>query len=180
MTLHIVLLAAIAILALMAILLTDLLRSAICLALASAALSVLFFQLGAPYAAVFELSVGAGLVMVLLVSAIGMTKRTPPENEEKGKSPVLIIPVLALLALAVIDIAIFVSLGSRILPAPGEQASSFSETLWRVRWLDVLAQLGIILVGVFAVLALFRKEGGLIGTTPRNESQPDPEEPHGP
>ena len=175
MTLHIVLLAAIAIFALLAVLLTDLLRSAISLALASAALSVLFFQLGVPYAAVFELSVGAGLVMVLLVSAIGMTRRTPPENEEKGKSPVLIIPVLALLALAVIDIVVFVSLGSRILPAPGEQASSFAETLWRVRWLDVLAQLGIVLTGVFAVLALSRKEGGLIGT-PRDESRADSED----
>ncbi len=179
MTLHIILLAAVALFALLAVFLTDLLRSAICLALASATLSILFFQLGVPYAAVFELSVGAGLVMVLLASAIGLTKRTPPENEEKGKSAVLIIPVLALLALAVIDIVIFVSLGTRIIPAPGVQPSSFSETLWRVRWLDILAQLGIILVGVFAVLALFRKEGGLIGTTARNENQADPKEPHG-
>jgi len=179
MTLHIILLAAIALFALLAVFLTDLLRSAICLALASASLSVLFFQLGVPYAAVFELSVGAGLVMVLLASAIGLTKRTPPENEEKGKSPVLIMPVLALLALGVIDIVIFVSLGSRILPASGAQASSFSETLWRVRWLDVMGQLGIILVGVFAVLALFRKEGGLIGITPRHEEPTDPGEHHG-
>jgi NADH-quinone oxidoreductase subunit J len=175
MTLHMVLLAFIAVCALLAVLQTDLLRAAISLALASVGLSVLFFQLGVPYAAVFELSVGAGLIMVLLVSAIGLTKRTPPENEEKGKSAVLVIPVLALLLLAVIDIIVFASLGSRILPVSSEQAPSFAETLWRVRWLDVLAQLGIVLAGVFAVLALFRREGGLIGT-PRDESPADSEE----
>jgi len=179
MILHLVLLAAIAVCALRAVLLTDLLRSAISLALASAALSILFFELGVPYAAVFELSVGAGLVMVLLVSAIGLTKRAPPENEEEGKSLVLIIPVLTLLALAVIDIIAFASLDSRILPVPGAQAASFEETLWRVRWLDVLAQLGMILAGVFAVLVLFRKENDPIVIAPRNEGSARVEEPHG-
>jgi NADH:ubiquinone oxidoreductase subunit 6 (subunit J) len=177
MTLHMVLLAAIVVGALLAVLLTDLLRSAISLAFASVALSIIFFQLGVPYAAAIELSVGAGLVMVLLVSAIGMTRRTPPEQEEQGKSPVVIIPILALIAVAVIDISAFVTLNSQLrtsnpyLPAP----ASFSETLWQMRWVDILAQLGIVLAGVFAVLALFRKEGGLIGT-PRDETPPDSEE----
>jgi NADH-quinone oxidoreductase subunit J len=178
MILHMVLVALIAVFALLAVLLTDLLRATISLALASVALSIVFFQLGVPYAAAFELSVGAGLVMVLLVSAIGMTRRTPPEQEEKGKSGVVIIPILALLAVGVIDIAAFVTLsaqaappGSPLLPA----AASFSQTLWQMRWVDILAQLGIVLAGVFAVLALFRKEGGLTGT-PRDESTDDTED----
>jgi NADH:ubiquinone oxidoreductase subunit 6 (subunit J) len=179
MTLHMVLLAGITVCALLAVLLTDLLRSAISLALASVGLSVVFFQLGAPYAAVFELSVGAGLVMVLLVSAIGLTQRTPPEQEERGKSAIVIIPILALITLAVIDIAAFTYMGSRVIPAPANEAASFAETLWRVRWVDVLAQLGIVLAGVFAVLALFRKEGGLIGTAPRGDASDDSEETNG-
>ena len=177
MTLHMVLLAAILVFALLAVLLTDLLRSAISLALASVALSIVFFQFGVPYAGAFELSVGAGLVMVLLVSAIGLTRRTPAEQEEQGKSLVVIIPILALIVVAIIDIAAFLTLSSQAatptasLPAP----ASFSETLWQVRWVDILAQLGIVLTGVFAVLALFRKEGGLIGT-PRDESTVDSED----
>ncbi len=172
MTLHLTLLTALAICALLAVLLADLLRAAICLALASVTLSVVFFQLGAPYAAVFELSVGAGLVMVLLVSAIGLTRRNPSENEEKGKHVFLILPVLALLVMAVIDIAAFVLMRGRVAAVvPGEQVAGFADTLWRVRWVDVLAQLGIILVGVFAVLALFRKEGGIFpGSKPETRS----------
>ena len=177
MTLHMVLLAVIVLGALLAVLLTDLLRATISLALASVALSIIFFQFGVPYAAAFELSVGAGLVMVLLVSAIGLTRRTPPEQEERGKSLVVIIPILALIAVAVIDIAAFVTLNSQLrTPSPYVLTPpSFSETLWQIRWVDILAQLGIVLAGVFAVLALFRKEGGLTGT-PRDESPADSEE----
>ena len=172
MTLHMVLLAVIVLGALLAVLLTDLLP-AISLALASVALSIIFFQFRVPYAAAFELSVGAGLVMVLLVSAIGLTRRTPPEQEERGKSLVVVIPILALIAVAVIDIAAFVTLNSQLrTPSPYVLTPpSFSETLWQIRWVDILAQLGIVLAGVFAVLALFRKEGGLTGT-PRDESWP--------
>ena len=179
MILHAVLLAGIVLFALLAVLLKDLLRSAICLALASVILSIVFFQLGAPYAAVFELSVGAGLVMVLLASAIGLTRRTPPENEEQGKSPALILPLIALLGMAVIDIAAFALIGRRmVIPVSGEQAANFAATLWQIRWVDVLAQLGIILVGVFSVLALFRKEGGLIGLGPRANEPGDSGENH--
>ncbi|HTW91189.1 MAG TPA: NADH-quinone oxidoreductase subunit J [bacterium] len=179
MVLHSVLLAGIVLFALLAVFLKDLLRSAICLAVASIFLSIVFFQLGAPYAAVFELSVGAGLVMVLLASAIGLTRRTPPENEEQGRSPALILPLIALLVLAVIDIVAFTAMGSRLIATPAEgQAAGFAETLWRVRWVDILAQLGIILVGVFAILALFRKEGGLIGLGPRASEPADPTENH--
>jgi NADH-quinone oxidoreductase subunit J len=177
MILHIVLIALIVVFALLAVLLTDLLRSAISLALASVGLSIVFFQLHVPYAAAFELSVCAGLVMVLLVSAIGMTRRTPPEQEERGKSAVVIIPILALIAVAVIDIAAFIALSQQAVPVISYRPTpaSFSETLWQMRWVDILGQLGIVLAGVFAVLALFRKEGGLTGT-PRDESTDDSED----
>ena len=49
-----------------------LLHSAIWLAGVSALLAILFYQLGAHQVAVIELSVGAGLVTVLFVFAIGM------------------------------------------------------------------------------------------------------------
>jgi NADH:ubiquinone oxidoreductase subunit 6 (subunit J) len=160
---------------LLAVFLTDLLRAAISLAVGSAMLSILFFWFGVPYAAVFELSVGAGLVMVLFASTIGLTRRSEPENEEKGKSAVLIIPLLILIALGIIDIVIFAFMNKQVLvlsnPAP---TASFGETLWRVRWLDILGQLAIIVVGVFAILGLFRNDGLPVSGSP-GESQPDKE-----
>jgi NADH-quinone oxidoreductase subunit J len=59
--------------AIVAIELKDLIKSAISLGVASALLAAIFFLLGAPFAAVFELSVCAGLVTVLLLSAVSMT-----------------------------------------------------------------------------------------------------------
>jgi uncharacterized MnhB-related membrane protein len=55
-----------------AIELKELVKAAIALGIGSALLASVFYILKAPYAAVFELSVAAGLVTILLLSAIGM------------------------------------------------------------------------------------------------------------
>ena len=59
----------------LAIELKDLVKSSITLGISSAVLAGVFFILNAPYAAVFELSVAAGLVTILLLSAIGMIEK---------------------------------------------------------------------------------------------------------
>jgi uncharacterized MnhB-related membrane protein len=55
-----------------AIELKELVKATIALGIGSALLATVFYLLNAPYAAVFELSVAAGLVTILLLSAIGM------------------------------------------------------------------------------------------------------------
>jgi uncharacterized MnhB-related membrane protein len=55
-----------------AIELKELVKATIALGIGSALLAMVFYVLDAPYAAVFELSVAAGLVTILLLSAIGM------------------------------------------------------------------------------------------------------------
>lgn len=60
----------IAICALLAVHLRDLVRAAISLAILSVVLAGIFFKLGAPYAGAFELSVCAGLVTVLFIAAV--------------------------------------------------------------------------------------------------------------
>jgi NADH-quinone oxidoreductase subunit J len=55
-----------------AIELKELVKATIALGIGSALLASVFYILDAPYAAVFELSVAAGLVTILLLSAIGM------------------------------------------------------------------------------------------------------------
>ena len=75
-TTNIVLLIATVLFIVIAIELKDLVKSAIALGIGSALLAAVFYALGAPYAAVFELSVAAGLVTILLLSAIGMIEKT--------------------------------------------------------------------------------------------------------
>jgi NADH-quinone oxidoreductase subunit J len=71
----IILLVATVVFTVLAIELRDLVRASICLGIGSGILAGVFFVLGAPIAAVFELSVCAGLVTVLLLSSIGMIDR---------------------------------------------------------------------------------------------------------
>ena len=66
----------------LAVELKDLLKSAISLAVASAILAIIFYQLNAPYAAMFELSVCAGLITVLFASTINLTKGSEEHEEE--------------------------------------------------------------------------------------------------
>ena len=59
--------------AILAIRAKNLIVAASVLGLGSAALAMMLFMLDAPYAAGFELSVGAGLVSVLFIVAISLT-----------------------------------------------------------------------------------------------------------
>ncbi|HVQ01299.1 MAG TPA: hydrogenase subunit MbhD domain-containing protein [Candidatus Thermoplasmatota archaeon] len=59
----------------MAIELEELVKATIALGISSALLAALFYVLNAPYAAVFELSVAAGLITILLLSSIGMIEK---------------------------------------------------------------------------------------------------------
>lgn len=52
-----------------------LLFSAVSLGLVSVILAIIFFDLGAPFAAGFELSIGAGLISLLFIMAISLSER---------------------------------------------------------------------------------------------------------
>ncbi len=57
---------------LLAVFMKDVLYSALSLGVASMILAILFFTMQSPYAGVFELSVGAGMVTILFVAAISL------------------------------------------------------------------------------------------------------------
>lgn len=73
---NVVLFVAAVVSAVLAVRFNNLLFAAIALAALSAILAIVFYQLNSPYAAVFELSVCAGLITALFVSAITLTRRT--------------------------------------------------------------------------------------------------------
>jgi NADH:ubiquinone oxidoreductase subunit 6 (subunit J) len=139
----------------LAILLKDLLKSAISLAVASLLLGIIFFRMKAPYAGVFEISVVAGLITVLFVLTIALTKTGDEVRESKLVNWVF--PVV-FVAFIVIDALVMKSLLGRVPAlAPGAETGTFGDILWRGRTLDLVGQIAVILAGVFAVLALFRK-----------------------
>jgi NADH:ubiquinone oxidoreductase subunit 6 (subunit J) len=61
--------------AIMTVRFKDILSAAIALAVLSAVIAMMFFDLDSAYAGVFELSVCAGLITALFVSVIGLTRR---------------------------------------------------------------------------------------------------------
>jgi NADH-quinone oxidoreductase subunit J len=135
--------------------LRDLVRSAISLALMSALLSVLLFKMNSPFAAVFELSVVAGLITVLFVSAIALTKGD--DEVKEARWPLAAFP-LALILFAVIDVTLMVNFFSAAPWGGVAEKGSFGATLWGNRAMDIMGQIAVIFGGVFGVLALLREK----------------------
>jgi NADH-quinone oxidoreductase subunit J len=155
MTLQTILLIGVVLFSALAVIARDLLKAAISLAVASLCLGLVFFGLGAPYAGVFEISVVAGLITVLFILTIALTKAGGDVREAKLVN--IAFPLFFLVFL-VIDALVMRSLLRKIpvLDAPAE-SGSFGQVLWQQRTFDLIGQIAIILAGVFAVLALFRK-----------------------
>jgi NADH-quinone oxidoreductase subunit J len=155
MILHILLLIAVVLFSLLAILLRDLLKSAISLAVASIFLSIIFFMMNAPYIAVFEISVVAGLITVLFISTVALVKKE--EEVKESKLVNYLFPVFFVLFI-IIDIFVMKSLIGRLCVIKGPSPlGNFSQVFWKERTFDLIGQIGIIFAGVFAVIALFRK-----------------------
>jgi NADH-quinone oxidoreductase subunit J len=154
--------------ALWAVMATDILKSALALALTSVFLSIVIFLLGSPLAAVFELSVCAGLITVVFISAISMIK---PEGHTRGEDltfrrnrrlkKYLPLPIL----LAVAGILLWMNrIDLPALPVSDASPLDLFKVMWDERRADLAGQVIMILVGVFGVVVLFkeymkRKEG---------------------
>lgn len=139
-----------------------LLQAAIALALTSSVLAVVMFELGARLAAVFELSVCAGLITVVFVSAISLTRRGSAAAERAlAKTrmkrfiwlPVLVVAVAAIWQWAAPALLI-------VAPPPTGEALGVQTALWVGRRYDILGQVLLILTGVFGVVILFKGSYG--------------------
>jgi len=134
-----------------------LLSAALWLAGVSALVSIMLYALGAREVAVIELSVGAGLVTVLFVFAIGVA------GEEAMDARALLPKPLAWGLVGGCSIL----LGWMILPTLGGGAPlverSFAEVLWQDRGLDVLVQIVLIFAGVLGVLGLLAEARRPVG-----------------
>lgn len=137
---------------------TSILRAAIGLALTSALVSVVVFQMGAPLAAVFELSVCAGLITVVFAATISMTRPLDEKGAARCRvrrkarfSPLFLV-------VAAIGAALWASGYALEITAPPSTATATSrDVLWGLRRLDLVGQLVILFVGVFGVVVLFKE-----------------------
>lgn len=126
----------------------QLLPAALWLAGVSAIVAILIYILGAPQVAVIELSVGAGLVTVLFVYAIGVA------GEATRDLPSLIPKPLAW-SLIILTIASLVWLIWPVQNAsPTSEGPSFTDVLWEGRALDVWVQILLVFSGVLGILGL--------------------------
>lgn len=136
----------------------SLLRAAIGLALTSVILTIIMFKLNSPLAAVFELSVCAGLISVLFVSTISLTH--PLSKQDKLKHMRDRLARFWFLPLILIALAVVFGLAHlkpfMKLPEP-EAIKDVRFMLWNQRRIDMLGQIAILLTGVFGVVILFKE-----------------------
>ena len=130
----------------------SLLRSALWLACVSASIAILFYMLGAGQVAVIELSVGAGLVTVLFVFAIGIAGA-----EIEVRRPV--IPKLLAWVLILLPVLLLAGFAlphaSAFQPSPELEMRS---VFWQQRGLDVVVQVVLIFCGVLGLLGVLAEE----------------------
>jgi uncharacterized MnhB-related membrane protein len=166
--LYICLVLGVVVCATLAIRATRLLAASLWLAALSALLSVLFYLMGALRIAVIELSVGAGLVTVLLVFAIGIA----------GDEVAIQRPLVPGLVSWGLSLAVLLLLGWFVLPlvpAPAPASTpSLAGLLWEGRTLDVWIQVVLIFAGVVGVLGLLT-EAVAVEVTERRQKTPAPQ-----
>lgn len=146
---------------------TRLLSSTLWLAAVSALVALMLYGMGAWQFAVIELSVGAGLVTVLLVFGIAMVGE---EHETVTYSP------RTFLLLAIIPIVLLMAFLLPVLDAPPDSEQvSVSTTLWEDRGLDLVTQIVLIFAGILGVLGLLSEQGGVAASRRSDTTSGQPE-----
>jgi NADH-quinone oxidoreductase subunit J len=144
----------------LAVFATDLIRSVIALLFGSVGLTLILFNLNASMAGIFELSVGAGLITVLFILAISLTrpltKETQKERQKKHYRNFFVLPFI----ITIIAVLFYLNreqLMSAFTISQVKDTASVGEVLWGNRGLDLIGQISILLVGVFGVVVLFKR-----------------------
>ena len=159
MTINICLLIAMLAAALWTVMGRSLLKAAIGLATTSAIVSTLIFRLASPLAAVFELSVCTGLITVIFVTTISLTKPLT-HKEIVGLSRDRLKRFWALpVIVAIAGIGMFfLNIKNDIAAAaPPSIIQDVRYILWNMRQLDLFGQIIIIIIGALGVAILFEE-----------------------
>ena len=136
-----------------------LIRAVVGLAITSAILSIIMFRLSSPLAAVFELSVCAGLISVIFVTTVSFTQRLTPDRllvrKKEHLAKFWLLPVILVITGVLLykytkpaDFAVL----------PSIQNEDVRYILWNKRHLDLLGQIAALLVAAVGVVVLFKEQ----------------------
>ncbi len=138
----------------------SLLKATISLAITSAVITILMFRLDSPLAAVFELSVCTGLITVIFVSTISLTKPlTHKEITELSRDRIKrfwYLPVIV----AIVGIGlILMKIKNNLTPAPSAWSlvQDVKSVSWTFRQLDMFGQIIVLIIGALGVSILFEE-----------------------
>ena len=113
-------------------------------------LAILYFQLGAPFAAIFQLALGAGTAAIFLLAGDTLTKRNDEKTSQKTK-------LLAVVAAAFLCVPVV--FGTIAMDFFGSSLDiSISSALWEIREIDVLAQGLVVLTAAIGVAILLKED----------------------
>lgn len=136
---------------------TRLLRAVIGLALTSVMISAMMFRLDSPIAAVFELSVCAGLISVIFFTTISFTQRLTPERYQmRKKERIMKFWFLPIAAVGLVVLLLQYKVRPDFNMAAVVPGQDVRKVLWNLRHLDVFGQIAVLLTGVFGVAVLFK------------------------
>lgn len=138
----------------------SMLKSAIALAFASAVLAIIMYLFDSVWAAMFELSVCSGLITVIFISAISLTKADKKDLEElyENKKRMAYLPAV----LIVSGVLLMLAVTSQNFSMPAANAAAgiadnFREVLWTHRQADIWGQIIVVITGALTVVALFKE-----------------------
>ncbi len=157
MAIDVLLLIGLTVAALGAVMKRETVKAAIALALSSIILAILLYRLLSPLAAVFELSVCAGLITVIFMSTVSLTKSlTKSQEDERLHTLAPQFAVLPMLVVGVGILLVYIGIPSFTLGAAAP-AADVRTVIWNERQIDLVGQVLVILAGFFGVLVLFKE-----------------------
>jgi multisubunit Na+/H+ antiporter MnhB subunit len=138
--------------AVFAIYLKETVASVLSLSVMMILISLLYFSLDAPFAAIFQLALGTGTAAIFLLAGDTLTKRNNTKTSTKTVFVGLIVSVV---------LSVPVVVGT-VFPESLVQSVdlSLSSALWDLRAIDVLAQGLVVLMAALGVVLLLKENRG--------------------
>lgn len=160
---HVLLLSLAVICSVFAVVRTRVIRAAIMLAALSVIVTLILFLLKSPLAAVFELSVCAGLITVIFISVISLTNPLSQDERSEARESMfkkfILLPVIVIVCVAAFYL-LTENIGFIPLPAEVTEEVPSKIALWGFRQIDLIGQIIIILAGVLGIVVLFKDTKG--------------------
>lgn len=158
MILNLILLVCLLMAALWAVMTIRLIHAIVGLAVTSAILAIIMNHLNSPLAAVFELSVCAGLIPVIFITTVSFTQRITKEQlRAREKERFIKFWYLPIIVVAVGLLLCLFTHPPQLTASPAGTSESVRNILWNLRHVDLMGQIIVLLAGAFGVVVFFKE-----------------------